>query len=97
VAAKQPGHAAFHAVVIGRVQGVGYRYSAVRQARALGVTGAVANRADGNVDVQAEGPMPDLEQFLEWLRRGPPGAHVRDVQLEWVPWSGRFQGFEVEF
>jgi acylphosphatase len=97
VPAKQPGNSAFHAVVSGRVQGIGFRYSAIRQARTLGITGTVANRGDGSVDVQAEGPMPDLERFLEWLRRGPPGAHVRDVQVEWPSWTGRFHGFEVEF
>jgi acylphosphatase len=97
VAAPQPHRAAFQAVVTGRVQGVGYRYTAVRQARALGITGTVANRADGGVDVRAEGARPDLERFCEWLRHGPPGAHVRDVQVEWTTASGRFDDFEVQF
>ncbi|MGA2378018.1 MAG: acylphosphatase [Spirochaetia bacterium] len=95
--AAGPGNAAFHALVTGRVQGVGFRFSAVRQARVLGLFGTVANRSDGSVEVEAEGELPDLERLLAWLRRGPPGAHVRDVQVEWLPWSGRFRGFEVEF
>jgi acylphosphatase len=97
VPAQKPGNAAFRAVAIGRVQGVGFRYSAVRQAQALGITGTVANLPDGNVEVTAEGAMPDLERMLAWLRRGPPGAHVRDLQVEWREWTGRFAGFEVEF
>jgi acylphosphatase len=96
-AAGRPGNAAFHAVVSGRVQGVGFRYSAVRQARALGVTGSVANRPDGSVDVDAEGDSAALERLLAWLRRGPPGAYVREVQVDWLPWSGRFRGFDVDF
>jgi len=97
VPAAGPGNAAFHAVVTGRVQGVGFRFSVVRQARVLGLFGTVANRPDGGVEVEAEGELPDLQRLLAWLRRGPPGAHVRDVQVEWLPWSGRFRGFEVEF
>ncbi len=95
--AAQPDPAAFHAVVTGRVQGVGFRYSTIRQAQAWGLVGSVSNRYDGSVEVQAEGPRSSLERLVEWLKRGPPGAHVRDVQVEWLPWSGRFQGFEVEF
>ena len=95
--AQKPGSAALHAVVSGRVQGVGFRYSAVRQARALGITGTVANLPDGSVEVLAEGRMPDLERLLEWLREGPPGAHVHGVDTQWLPWSGRFHGFEVAF
>ncbi len=92
-----PALAAFHATVHGRVQGVGFRYSAVRQARALGLRGTVSNLADGSVDVRAEGPRPSLERLLAWLSKGPPGAHVREVQTEWLPWSGRFRDFDVEF
>jgi acylphosphatase len=92
-----PGNAAFRAVVIGQVQGVGFRFSAVRQARDLGLSGTVSNRSDGSVQVEAEGTLTDLERLLSWLRRGPPGAHVREVQVDWLPWSGRFRNFEVEF
>jgi acylphosphatase len=95
--AQKPGSAAFRAVAMGRVQGVGFRYSALRQARALRVTGTVANLPDGSVEVVAEGSMPDLERMLSWLRRGPPGAHVSDLQVQWLDWTGRFADFEVEF
>ncbi len=96
MAADTPARAAFHAVITGRVQGVGFRYSTIRQARALGLVGPVANRYDGGVEVHAEGARESLDALSRWLRRGPTGAHVRDVQLEWLPWSGRFAAFEVE-
>jgi acylphosphatase len=95
--AGHSGNAAFHAIVSGRVQGVGFRYSAVRQARALGIAGSVANLPDGSVDVVAEGDAADLQRMLAWLRRGPPGAYVREVLVDWLPWSGRFEGFDVDF
>jgi acylphosphatase len=89
--------AGFEAIVTGRVQGVGYRYSAVRAARELRVTGTVSNRGDGGVTVHAEGERVALDQLILWLRRGPPGAYVRDVQVTWLPYRGVFSGFEVEF
>ena len=94
---KTDGNRAFHALVQGRVQGVGFRYSAVRQARALGINGTVANTPDGSVEVVAEGETPALERFLHWLEKGPPGARVREVQVQWVPWSGSHSGFEIAF
>jgi acylphosphatase len=93
----EPGTAAFRALVIGRVQGVGFRYSTVRRAQALGLSGAVSNLPDGSVEVMAEGDPARLEQLLDWLHKGPSGAYVRDVQAQWMPPSGRYAGFDVEF
>jgi acylphosphatase len=83
--------------VQGRVQGVGFRYSTVRVARTLGVRGTVSNRGDGGVAVEAEGERARLEDLAAWLRKGPPGAYVRDVQITWVPWRGSFDDFDVTF
>jgi len=91
------GNRAFRALVIGRVQGVGFRYSAIREARRLGINGTVSNLPDGTVEVMAEGDADRLARFASWLRRGPPGAHVRDLQIEWIAFSGRYADFEVEF
>jgi acylphosphatase len=88
---------AFRAVVKGRVQGVGFRYSAAREARRLRVTGEVANMPDGSVEVVAEGDPVSLEAFLEWLHRGPPGAHVNAVDVQRGPATGRFTRFDVTF
>jgi acylphosphatase len=92
-----PESKAFHAVVHGRVQGVGFRYSALRQARALGVRGTVANTLDGSVEVIAEGDAERLALFLAWLEKGPPGARVSSVHVAWVPFSGQYVDFEVAF
>ena len=89
--------AAFRAVVRGRVQGVGFRYSAVREATRLRVTGEVANLPDGSVEVIAEGDSASLEALLSWLRRGPPGAHVSGVDVDHGPFTGRFRRFDVAF
>ncbi len=88
---------ALRAVVHGRVQGVGFRWSAVREARALGLSGTVANRPDGTVEVVAEGDATRLARLIAWLEKGPPGARVTSVDVEWMPWSGSYNGFGVDF
>jgi acylphosphatase len=72
-----------HAVVRGRVQGVGFRAFASRRATALALGGWASNRADGAVEVEACGPRPALEALLEALRDGPSAARVDDVIVHW--------------
>ena len=66
--------------VSGRVQGGGYRWSAVRRAEELGLRGSVRNCSDGTVEVAAEGAPETLRRFAEWLGRGPHGARVERVE-----------------
>ncbi len=84
-----------HAVVRGRVQAVGFREFTRRHAAALGLAGWVRNLADGGVEVEAEGPRPDLELLLRRLRDGPRLAWVESVQSEWLPATGERGWFTV--
>jgi acylphosphatase len=84
-----------HAVVRGRVQGVGFRYFVARQARSLGLLGWVRNMADGAVEVEAEGPRALLDALLEELRHGPPGARVSGVHPTWSEGEATYRRFEV--
>jgi acylphosphatase len=86
---------ALHAIVRGRVQGVGFRFFVERQARAIGLTGYVRNSGDGSVEVVAEGPRLLLESLLQDLRRGPRTAQVREVVADWREASGAFADFSV--
>lgn len=83
-------------VVRGRVQGVGFRFSARSRARKLNLTGYVRNEPDGSVRVVCEGPRERVEQFKRWLRQGPPGAHVTDLDTREEPYRGQFRTFSVE-
>ena len=74
--------AAYRFVVQGRVQGVGYRYFALRQAEALGLTGFARNRADGAVEVVAEGDEGALGDLESCLREGPAFSEVASVERE---------------
>lgn len=88
---------AVHLRVSGRVQGVGFRYFVVHEAQACGVTGYVRNLDDGRVEARAEGGREALERFVSSVRRGPRMASVDDLELERLPASGGFRGFDVVF
>lgn len=83
-------------VISGIVQGVGFRYAMMSQARLLGVAGWVRNRRDGSVEAMVAGDADQLEQMLEWSRRGPAGAVVADVMVETAGGDhGNFADFEL--
>lgn len=85
---------AFEARVTGRVQAVGYRQYAQGHGARAGLSGWVRNNDDGSVAVHAEGGRPELEAFLENLKRGPYFARVRTVEVTWITPSG-VSGFEI--
>jgi DNA ligase D-like protein (predicted 3'-phosphoesterase) len=70
------------ALVLGRVQGVGFRDAAVPEAERLGVLGWVRNEEDGSLRAHAEGTELAVEEFADFLRRGPAAAEVEEVALE---------------
>jgi acylphosphatase len=80
--------------VAGRVQGVGFRYSAQLRARSLGVDGWVRNLPDGAVEAVFEGNDERVESMIDWCRRGPAGSAVTDVELHWEQPVGE-NGFRV--
>lgn len=73
--------AAVEARVTGRVQGVSFRWYTRERARQLGVTGWVRNEPDGSVVLHAEGDRARVDELVEWCRRGPSLAQVRDVAV----------------
>ena len=87
--------ARLEATVVGRVQGVGYRYYVISHATRLGLTGWVANEQHGGVQCVVEGPRPDLEHFLDLLRDGPASAIVEHVAEQWMPYTGRWGSFSI--
>jgi acylphosphatase len=82
--------------VRGRVQGVWYRQSTADEANRLGLAGWVRNRADGSVEVAAEGARQAVEALVAWCRRGPPAARVEAVEVEWEGAAGEDGPFRVE-
>ena len=87
---------AFSITIVGRVQGVGFRIFAQQTAIRLGVTGSVANLADGSVAVDVAGAAAVVVEFIAALRAGPPGSRVSDVRATPInPARGALTGFEI--
>jgi len=86
---------AVRVVVRGRVQGVGFRAWVVREATALGVHGAVANRADGSVEVEGVGEESTLERFVAALRTGPRHARIEHIEESWFERARVPDGFHI--
>lgn len=82
--------------VVGRVQGVGFRWWAVRKAEALQLTGWVMNANDErSVELVAEGESEALDRLEQLIRDGPPGAWVESVEARRGPASGEFSRFSI--
>ena len=80
--------------ISGLVQGVGFRYSLAREARALGLAGWVRNRRDGTVEALLQGSAEAVDKLISWSRRGPPGARVDFVDVQPGAGSQSYAGFE---
>ena len=78
----------------GRVQGVGFRAWARREAEALGLAGSVRNLADGSVEAVVEGEKEKVAAMIEACRRGPRHAEVSGVAATERAACGMI-GFEV--
>ena len=82
-------------LVSGYVQGVGYRYSTYHAARREGVTGWVRNLGDGRVEALFEGDPDAVSRMVEWCRRGPPGADVTSLEVDWPETTSELSGFTI--
>jgi len=85
-----------HAYYTGRVQGIGFRFTAENVAQQMGVNGWVKNLRDGRVEIIAEAQEETLRKFLEKLSKDF-AQYIQDVEVEWGAPSENFNGFGVEF
>lgn len=69
-------------LVSGHVQGVGFRWSALREARSLDIKGLVKNLPNGNVYLEAEGSIENLNIFVDWCKKGPTYGFVESVNID---------------
>lgn len=85
------------AIFSGRVQGVGFRFTAIDVARSYNVSGFVKNLDDGNVEVVAEGEEDTLKEFIDAIRSGPLCNYIRSVDISYEPPTGRFRDFTIAY
>ncbi|MFP4604759.1 MAG: acylphosphatase [Bacteroidales bacterium] len=81
--------------IIGRVQNVGFRFSALRKAEELNINGYVKNQIDGTVYIEAEGEPEKLNKFINWCHEGPPAANVQQVNKQEIG-TKDYKGFVIK-
>jgi acylphosphatase len=72
-----------HAIIKGRVQGVGFRATTRYYALELGLTGTVRNLTDGSVEIYAQGSKQDLESLLQKLQSEAGPGDIESVDVEY--------------
>ena len=82
-------------VYSGRVQGVGFRYTAKKASAGFEVTGTVRNLPDGRVELLAEGARDELEAFRQGIRDAGLEHFIRNEDVHWSEASGNLRGFEI--
>jgi len=81
-------------ILHGKVQGVGLRIFAKKEADRLGLVGYAHNEEDGTVNVVAQGEEQKLQEFLEKLKKGPYFSRIRELE---VSFSETLQDSLTEF
>ena len=84
-------------VVNGLVQGVGFRYFVIREAKKLGLNGYVKNLYTGEVLTVVEGEKAIVEEMVNKLKIGPIHASVKSCKVDWQTPKNEFTEFEVKF
>ena len=84
-----------HIFVSGRVQGVFFRVETRYEAIKRNVAGWVRNTSGGRVEAIFEGEREDVEKLIEFCRKGPSGARVTKVDVQWEEYSGEFKDFKI--
>jgi len=82
-------------VVSGTVQGVGFRFFAVRKAQEYGLRGWVKNTSEGTVESEVEGEKDLILDYIKDLKTGPRGAEVTVVKVEWNQYQNKYQDFQI--
>lgn len=85
-----------HVFYIGRVQGVGFRFTAEDIANDLGICGWVKNLRDGRVEVVAEAEEEVLKDFLARINQYF-SRYIQDVDIQWQAATGEFKDFGIRF
>jgi len=86
-----------HIIISGYVQGVCFRYYAKIKARNLGIKGFVRNVPNGDVEVVAEGNEKEINELINFCRKGSRLSCVANLKIEYEEFKGEFNDFTVRF
>ena len=81
----------------GRVQGVGFRFTALQIAEEYPVTGYVQNMSDGSVKLVVEGAEKDLLQIIRKVKESHLGRYITGERFTWSDALQEFPSFTVHY
>lgn len=84
-----------HAIVKGRVQGVGFRAMTRYYAMSLGLTGSVRNLPDGTVEIYAHGSKKRLEEFMQKLKEETSPGQIEEASIDYFPIENPHEDFRI--
>ena len=85
-----------HIVFVGRVQGVGFRFTAFHSANIYRLTGFVRNCSDGTVEMLAQGPDDKITACIREIKESFPG-YVRETKIDEIPIDPQHMDFKINF
>jgi acylphosphatase len=85
-----------HVIFIGRVQGVGFRFTALRIAQRHQLTGFVRNLPDGTVEMLAQGPAGDIDDCIQDIN-DYFGDYLRETRIQEIPTDPKYKDFRITF
>ncbi len=85
-----------HIIFTGRVQGVGFRFTAHRIAGLNQLKGYVRNLSDGSVEMLAQGYTEDIDDCIKNIKESFAG-YIKDTQIEELPLDPRYKDFKISF
>jgi acylphosphatase len=87
---------AYHVIISGRVTGVGFRWSAINYARNFSsLRGYIRNTFRDEVEAVIQGPEPEVEMMLEYLRHGPSFARIDSFKANRRPINDNLGFFTI--
>jgi acylphosphatase len=86
-----------HVIITGRVQGVFFRGKTREKAKKHDINGWVRNLADGRVEAIFEGKKENVNKLISFAGKGPFGAKVRDLEIEWLDYTDEFKDFNIRY
>ncbi|MHC4462228.1 MAG: acylphosphatase [Planctomycetota bacterium] len=85
-----------HIIFIGRVQGVGFRFTAFRIANRSQLTGFVRNSPDGSVEMLAQGSSDDIDNCIRDIEESFTD-YIRETKIEEIPTNPQYTDFKITF
>jgi len=85
-----------HIIFTGRVQGIGFRFTALDIANRYRLTGLVRNAPDGTVEMITQGPADDIADCIRGIKEAFEG-YIRETKTEEIPPDPKYTNFKIAF